>query len=238
MQRSLIPNTLTSLFIYGCVFTVPLIQASEISFPHLETVGVSLLTVEADMAEINVEVAIKAKTAKEAKSLSDKAVSKFIERLKAAGITQADIQSANLYLQPQYQYTKGKPAKLIGYSANRKVIVKVKALTRLNSILDSALEEGINRINNIALKTSKETEYLTKARTAAIIDAKNKAQSIAEGFGEKLDGVWEIRYFEQHPVRPVMLKMNEAGPNYDIAESYQQGQVTIKDRVEVIFKLE
>ena len=237
MQNLLISKTLANLFICSSLFAVPLIQASEANFPHLETVGVSQLIVDADMAEINVEVTIKAKTAKEAKSLSDKAVAKFIERLKTAGVTQADIQSANLHLQPQYHYTKEKPAELVGYSASRQVIVKVKALTRLNNILDSALEEGINRINNIALKTSKEADYIAKARQAAIIDAKNKAQSLADGFGEKLDGVWEIRYFEQHSIQPVMLKMNAASPSYDTAESYQQGQVTINDRVEVIFKL-
>ncbi|WP_041417803.1 oxidative stress defense protein [Shewanella woodyi] len=237
MKRSLLSNLLTSTFLSASILAAPLLQASEISFPHLETVGVSKLAVEADMAEINVQVAIKDKTAKGAKTLSDTAVAKFIERLKATGVERADIQSANLNLQPQYHYQKDKPAELVGYNASRQITVKVRELARLNNILDSALEEGINRINNIALKTSKEADYVEKARQAAIVDAKNKARSLAKGFGEKLDGVWEIRYFEQHPVQPVMLRMNAASPKFDAAESYQQGQVTITDRVEVVFKL-
>ncbi|AQS37966.1 hypothetical protein Sps_02814 [Shewanella psychrophila] len=230
-------KTLVAALISGSlIFTSPLIQAAELNFPHLETVGSSQLEVEADMAEINVEVAVKEKTAKAAKDTSDKAVAKFIARLKQAGISRDKIQSANLNLQPQYHYQKDKPAELTGYSASRSLIVTVDDLSRLNEILDSALEEGINKINSIALKTSKEEEYMDKARLAAIADAQQKAKKLAEGFGEKIKGIWEIRYLNQRPVQPVMYRMN-AAPSYDVAESYQQGQVSIRDRVEVIYKL-
>ena len=227
---------LAALVSSSLIFVSPLIQAAELSFPHLETVGTSQLQVDADMAEINVEVTVKEKTAKAAKDTSDQAVAKFIARLKQAGISRDKIQSANLNLQPQYHYQKDKPAELTGYSASRRLIVTVDDLSNLNKILDSALEEGINRINNIALKTSKEEEYIDKARLAAIQDAQRKAKKLAEGFGEEIQRIWEIRYLNQRPVQPVMLRMN-AGPSYDVAESYQQGQVTIRDRVEVVYKL-
>ncbi|WP_394147395.1 oxidative stress defense protein [Shewanella atlantica] len=233
MKKSL----LAALISAGLILSSPLVQASELNFPHLETVGVSEVAVEADMAEIDVAVVIKDKTAKGAKEGSDKAVAKFIARLKRAGIARSLIQSANLNLQPQYHYEKDKPAELIGYTASRRLTVTVKDLTRLNAILDSALEEGINRVNNIALKSSKEEELIAKARQAAIKDAQAKAELIAQGFGEKIKGVWEIRYFEQHPIQPVMLRMSAKGASYDVGESYQQGQVTIRDRIEVVYRL-
>ncbi|WP_299795474.1 oxidative stress defense protein [uncultured Shewanella sp.] len=233
MKKSL----LAALISAGLILSTPQLQASELNFPHLETVGVSEVAVEADMAEIDVAVVIKDKTAKAAKEGSDRAVAKFIARLKSAGIERSLIQSANLNLQPQYHYEKDKPAELIGYTASRRLTVTVKELTRLNAILDSALEEGLNRVNNIALKSSKEEELIAKARQAAIKDAQAKAQLLAEGFGEKIKGVWEIRYYEQHPVQPVMLRMSAKGASYDVGESYQQGHVTIRDRVEVIYRL-
>ncbi len=232
MKKSLLAMFIST----SLILATPFVEASELSFAHVETVGVSELAVQADMAEINVEVSVKELTAKAAKASSDNAVAKFITRLEKAGIAKDKIQSANLNLQPQYRYEKNKPAELIGYSANRRVTVTVDELSRLNEILDSALEEGINRVNNIALKTSKEAEYMNRARTEAISDAKQKAKLLAEGFDEELDGVWEIRYFEQRPIQPVMLRMN-SGPSHDIAQSYQQGQVTISDRVEVVYKL-
>lgn len=211
--------------------------AADVDFPHIETMGVSQIQVEPDMAELNVEVAVTEKEAKAAKDNSDAAVAKFIARLTAAGITKEQIQSANLNLQPQYVYAQDKAPELSGYTASRQITVTISDLARLNTILDSALEEGINRVNNIALKSSKEAEYVAKARQAAIVDAKQKAESLAKGFGENLGKVWQIRYYDQRPVQPVMLRMNAKADAMGAAESYQYGQVTIEDRVEVVYKL-
>ncbi|PKH55569.1 oxidative stress defense protein [Shewanella sp. Choline-02u-19] len=227
---------LISALVLSASITAPAL-AADISFAHLETIGTSNILAEADMAEINVEVVIKAETAKAAKVESDIAVAKFIERLEKAGVSSKLIQSANINLQPQYHYEKDQPNKLIGYSASRRVTVTVVDLTNLNSILDTALEEGINRINHIALKSSKEAHYLQQARLAAIKDAQHKAAELAQGFGEELDGVWQIRYFDQRPVQPVMMRMNAESDSYNVPKSYQQGQVTIQDRVEVTYRL-
>ncbi|MGL5666173.1 MAG: oxidative stress defense protein [Shewanella sp.] len=222
--------------LFSGVFTAKA-MAADVDFPHIETMGVSQIQVEPDMAELNVEVAVIEKEAKAAKDNSDAAVAKFIARLTAAGITKEQIQSANLNLQPQYVYAQDKAPELSGYTASRQITVTIRDLARLNTILDSALEEGINRVNNIALKSSKEAEYVAKARQAAIVDAKQKAESLAKGFGENLGKVWQIRYYDQRPVQPVMLRMNAKADAMGAAESYQYGQVTIEDRVEVVYKL-
>ncbi|QYJ70953.1 oxidative stress defense protein [Shewanella sp. FJAT-51649] len=222
--------------LFSGVFTAKA-MAADVDFPHVETMGVSQIQVEPDMAELNVEVAVTEKEAKAAKDNSDVAVAKFIARLTAAGITKEQIQSANLNLQPQYVYAQDKAPELSGYTASRQITVTISDLARLNTILDSALEEGINRVNNIALKSSKEAEYVAKARQSAIVDAKQKAESLAKGFGENLGKVWQIRYYDQRPVQPVMLRMNAKADAMGAAESYQYGQVTIEDRVEVVYKL-
>lgn len=235
MNKSSIAAIISTLILSSSITASAL--AADINFAHLETVGTSNILVTADMAEIDVEVVIKAKTAKAAKSESDVAVAKFIERLQKAGVSSKQIQSANINLQPQYHYQKNQPNKLTGYSASRRVTVTVVKLANLNNILDTALAQGINRINHIALKSSKEAEYLKQARLAAIKDAQQKATELAQGFGEKLDGVWLIRYFNQRPVQPVMMRMNAENDTYNVPQSYQQGQVTIQDRVEVTYKL-
>ncbi|MGS0680314.1 oxidative stress defense protein [Shewanella sp. 125m-7] len=233
-------SSIIAALISGLIASTSMIgtaHAADLDFPSLNTVGTSQLTVPADMAEINVEVVIKAKTALEAKTASDKAVVSFLQRLEKAGVNKERVQSANINLQPQYTYEKDKPNQLTGYSASRRIKVTVMDLAKLNSILDSALEQGINRINNIALKSSKETQYVEQARMAAIKDAQQKAKMLAEGFGQKLDGVWAISYFEQRPIQPVMLRMNSEKASFDAGPSYQQGQVTIQDRVEVTYRL-
>ena len=228
---------LTTLLASGLLFglTTHSAVAANYDFPHLETVGTSQVNIAPDMAEISVQVSLSKDNAKEAKTAVDQAVVKFIKRLEQAGVNKKDIQSANLNIQPQYHYPSNQAKQLTGYNASRQITVNVKDLAKLNDILDSALEEGINRVQNIALKSSDETQAVEQARQAAIKDAKQKAKSLAQGFDRKLDGVWEIRYLTQHPVQPVMMRMSAM--QSDMTESYQYGEVSVQERVEVVYRL-
>ena len=237
MKKTLIATLFSSLVFTSSLLTLPSASAAELNFPHIETVGTSELMVKADMAELTVEVVTKADTPAKAKAGSDKAVSEFLSRLSKAGIARGDIQSANLNLQPQHLYDpETRTNKEIGYRASRQVTVTLRALEQLNELLDTALDEGINRIHQINFKSSKEAQMIAQARLMAIKDAQQKAAALAEGFGEHLDGIWEIRYQAQGSVRPVVYKMNAAAQG-DIGESYQEAQTSISDRVEVIYRL-
>ncbi|MGF1726958.1 oxidative stress defense protein [Photobacterium nomapromontoriensis] len=209
---------------------------ADVPVPHIETTGSGEITVQPDMAVFTVAVEEIRPTAKEAKQTVDRAVTAFVERLLAKGVDRSQIQSANISLQPQYSYPKDQEPQLKGFRASRFITVTVNKLENLNTYLDSALGDGINRINNIELKVSNEKAYLEQARQAAIKDAISNAQSLAKGFGTKLDGVWEISYQAQQP-RPVMMRMamDSAAENN---MSYQDSQITIRDQVEVVFKLE
>ncbi|QYJ85670.1 oxidative stress defense protein [Shewanella mesophila] len=238
MKKSVLAAILSaSLLTATFAITAPKAQASDINFPHIETIGTSQIVVKADMAELNVEVVTEAKTPAEAKAGSDKAVADFIGRLTKAGVKREQIQSANLQLYPNHVYDpQTRTNNEVGYKASRKVTVTITELDTLNDILDSALAQGINRINNIAFKSSKEAELIEEARLLAIKDAQQKAKFLAKGFGERLAGVWEVRYFDQRPIQPVMYRM-DAAPKGNVAESYQEAQMTISDRVEVVYRL-
>lgn len=204
--------------------------------PLLETVGVSQIETDPDQAQVTVEVVIKADKAADAKKQADKAVTAFIERLQQAGVSKDHINSANLNLQPQYVYPeRGGEPQLSGYQASRTVTLEL-ALEQLNPVLDKALQEGINSVRQISLKSSHEAALRKQARAAAIKDAQQKAQELATGFGAKLDGVWSIRYFDQTPV-PMLSVSRKAMMDSAENQSYQYGKVTFSDRVEVSYKL-
>ncbi|GGP86805.1 oxidative stress defense protein [Shewanella ulleungensis] len=233
LLSSLISSTLFALTATSFVATV---HAADLSFAHIETIGTSTIEANADMAIISVAVSIEAANAKSAKDEADEAVSQFMQRLIKAGIDKKHIQTANLQINPQYRYVQNEPRILTGYSANRQITVTVMKLNMLNELLDSALVDGINQVNNIELKSSKEAEMINQARQAAIKDAKQKANSLAKGFDEEVAGVWEVRYFPTQSNPPEMYRASMK-MNADVAQTYQQGQVTVSDRVEVIFRL-
>ena len=109
-------------------------------------------------------------------------------------------------------------------------------LNKLNGYLDKALGDGINRINHIELKTSKEKEYIEAARLEAIKDANNKAASLAKGFGTSVKGVWKISYHNNYS-QPVMMKAMRMDSSANTAESYQDTQMVISDSVSVVYRL-
>ncbi|MEH6733840.1 MAG: oxidative stress defense protein [Shewanella sp.] len=237
MNKILLTSIISaSLFTLTATSSLSPVQAAELSFAHIETVGTSTIEAAADMAIINVQVSIEADSAKAAKDKADEAVSQFMQRLLKAGVDKKHIQSANLQLNPQYMYVQNEPRKLTGYNASRQMTITVIDLNSLNELLDSALVEGINNVNNIELKSSQEAKIIAQARQAAIDDAKQKAQSLAKGFGEQIAGVWQVRYFPQQANQPEMYRASMK-MNADVAQTYQQGQVNISDRVEVVFRL-
>lgn len=203
--------------------------------PLLETVGVSQIEAEPDMAEVQIAVTVKAATAAKVKQQADKAVVAFIQRLQELGVNKQAISSANLNLTPQYRYPKEQEPQLVGYRASRNVTLNL-SLEQLNPVLDQALQQGMNKVQQIKLKSSKAAELKLKARDEAVADAKRKAKALAKGFNTKLDGIWSICYFEQTPVSTLKvdrMQMMESASD----QSYQYGSVKFSDRVEVSYKL-
>lgn len=224
------------IWLTGALVISPAVMAN-IDFPHLEITGVGEITAAPDMANIDVGVVTERKTAKAAKSASDKAVAAFIERLAKQGVKREQIESAHIQLSPRYQHTKDKAPELIGYRAERQVTVTLNQLDKLNAVLDGALGEGINRIRQVQLTSSEQLALKDKAREAAVNDAKHKADALAKSLGMRIDGVWQVRYRSSHP-RPVMMNAQMRSDSAEVAATYQDATMQIRDQVDIIFRLE
>ncbi|MBV7317469.1 oxidative stress defense protein [Shewanella sp. NIFS-20-20] len=223
----------------GIIFCLaaPITLADTPDFAHLITQGQAQIHAQPDSAILQVTVSIVEDDAKVAKTASDIAVVAFTQRLIDAGISKEDINSANLDLQPRYEYHTNAPRKQVGYQANRTVTVTVKQLSQLNNILNSAIDDGLNRIDNIELTTSKMPQLQQQARQAAIKDAQTKAEDVAQGFGAKLNGVWQITYMGRQAAQPVFMRMRSQADSNSTDASYQQGKISVTDSVEVIYRI-
>ncbi|AAW86602.1 oxidative stress defense protein [Aliivibrio fischeri] len=217
-------------------FLTPVAMAASPDFPHLEVSGKGEVFVVPDMAQFSVDVVESKATAEKAKQAADKAVTGFLARLEVQGVKRENINSGNIRLTPEYRYPKGKKPELVGYKATRNITVTVMDLNKLNGYLDKALGEGINRINHIELKTSKEKQYIEAARLEAIKDANEKAASLAKGFGTSVKGVWKVSYHNNYS-QPVLMRSMAMDSAANTAESYQDNQMVISDSVSVVYRL-
>jgi uncharacterized protein YggE len=225
---------ITLMLVAAGLVSLP-VAAAVPDFAHIETSGHGEVIARPDMAEFTVQAEESALTAEQAKKAVDSSVTAFISRLTEAGVSRDAIQSSNLYLAPKYQYPKSGQAELVGYQASRRITVTVYQLEKLNSYLDGALGDGIDRVDNIRLKVKDRQRYQEQARQEAIKDADSKARSLAQGFGGTLGGVWKVSY-HSNPVRPVVMREMAMDVRAAGDTGYQDSTITISDSVNVVYR--
>lgn len=218
-----------------CVCYTGSVFSEELSFPHIVTTGYGEISVVPDSAIFSAEIEKTTMNADQAKDSVDEIVENFLNRLYKIGVNKEDISSSNLYLAPQYYYPKDSQAQLMGYKARRTITVNVNNLSQLNNHIDTAIDAGINRIQNIQLKVKDDQKYIEQARLNAIMDANQKAQSLAKGFKRSLGSVWQIAY-RNRSSSPMLMKALST-QNQAENSSYQDATIEIKDSVDVIYKL-
>lgn len=208
--------------------------------PYLSTTGQGQVQAQPDMATIVIEVNATQAQASQAKKQVDSRVAKYFDFLHQHGITDKDINAANVTTHAEYDYSQhGKP-KLTGYQASRSVNVTLHQLAKLNTLLDGALAAGLNDIRSVSMGVDHPEQYQQQARQAAINDAIAKAKGLASGFNASLGSVWSINYQTQRNVAMPMVRMmsaRAASADTTAEDTYQQQKLDFTDNVEVVFTL-
>ncbi|WGY45959.1 oxidative stress defense protein [Vibrio sp. ABG19] len=228
---------IAQLALVFCSVTSLSVLAQTADFPHLVTTGYGEVEAQPDMAQFSVRVVETTMNAEQAKAAVDKVVAQFTDRLAESGVERKQIASSNLFVAPQYHYPQSGQPELVGYRASRNVTVEVGEIANLNQYLDIALAAGINQVDNIQLKVSDPAKYQMQARMAAIEDAKLKAQSVAKGFERHLGAIWQVEYNDANQ-QPVLMRSMNMSEKRAISDTYQDSVLTIRDRVQVIYRLE
>lgn len=228
---------LSALIGLGCISA----QAGELpDGPHVVTSGAASVSAVPDMATLAIEVSVSAKDAVNAKKQVDERVAQYMAFLQKNGVEKKDINAANLSTQPEYEYLKDGKTQLKGYRAVRQVEVTLHQLDKMSPLLDGALKAGLNEIRSVSLGVAQPEEFKNKARQAAINDAINQAQQLAEGFHRKLGPVYSIRYHvaNYQPAPMVrMMKADSAAP-VSAEDTYDRQSIQFDDQVDVVFELE
>lgn len=220
---------------------VPIVRADSVpNAPYISTTGQGTIQAQPDMATLVIEVAASNASAQQAKKQVDSRVARYFDYLHQQGISDKDINAANVTTQAQYDYSEhGKP-KLTGYQASRHVTVSLHQLGKLNTLLDGALAAGLNEIRSVTMGVEHPEQYQQRARQAAITDAITKGKSLAAGFDARLGSVWSVNYQTRTAVALPMVRMlsaQAATAQTSAEQTYQQQQLDFSDQVEVVFTL-
>lgn len=165
---------------------------------QVSVVGQGKVAYQPDIANVTVGVQIDKITKVEdaLNQLNDK-VNKVVAAIKAAGISQDDIQTQNYSLYSQYDYIDN-ASTLSGYNANQQLMIKVRDIVKnqdkVSQVVAAATKAGANQVLSVTFDVSNLEDLKQQARILAIADAKDKASIMAGTAGVKLGkvvGWWE-----------------------------------------------
>ncbi len=159
---------------------------------HIAVTGTAQLQAKPDLALISFEVESTQQQSLAAKKDTDSRVNEFLGGLSRFGINEDNVSASSLSTQPVYDYDDNGKQQLKGYSATRRLKVTLRDLSKLNELMDFALNVHIDEIANIQLKSSDEEAIKDEVNALAVKNAKDKGKSLANAFGAKLGQIYSI----------------------------------------------
>lgn len=148
--------------------------------------AVGEVKVAPDMATINLGVNTDAATAGEALRANAAKMTAVIAALKKGGLTDRDIQTSNLSINPQYVYEQNVPPRLTGYQVSNQVTVTVRDLAKLGQAVDATVNAGANSAGGISLGLANPSVAEDTARQEAVKALNAKADLYAKATGYRL----------------------------------------------------
>jgi len=188
-----------SAFLYASSYA-KMIQPG--SFRTFAVTGESKVTAKNDIAQFSYSVLIQGgKDIARIKKQSDDLTSKIQTALKAQGVDPKDVTTISYSLEPRYQYftcspnaagTPCRPSEIVGYTLNQTDSVKIRDLSKVDTILSGVVAAGANNVSQLSFTIDDPKALQTEAKAAAIKNAIDQAKILATAGGFKVGRIISI----------------------------------------------
>jgi uncharacterized protein YggE len=170
--------------------------------------GVGTVTTTPNRADFDFGVTTHGTTAAQAMTANASEMQRVIAALKTAGIHADAIQTSAISLSP---VTNDSGTDITGYTASNSVSVTVSALGSAGKVVDTAVAAGANEVDGPNLTAADQDSLYRAALTAAVADARAKAQALAAAGGVHVGAVQSIQ--EDDATSPVVYDARGATPS-------------------------
>jgi hypothetical protein len=190
-----------------------------------------------DVALVSLSVITENMEAKKAMDESAKAMNEVIKFVKEYGIDEKDIKTSQYSLSPQYDWIEGKRV-FRGYQLTSTLAVKIRNLEKIGEIIDGAVSKGVNQVGDIQLTIDDLEKLKEEARTKAIENTKEKAESVARNTGLKLGDI--VNFTEEGPVSyslPLLYEKTAGLGGGEVTPEIEKGTLEISLNVSLTFEL-
>ena len=155
-----------------------------------------------DKAQLYLTVQTEGKDAQTVQLDNSKKINKVLDALKAAGIEKSQIETTSYSL---YPWDEWDPVtnKLVrkGYRAYHTIVVSTTDIENVGKLLDLAVKNGVNTVDNVQFTLSDQLEKKTKEELVATAStkAKQKATTLASNLGVSLGKVLSVSESSYNP---------------------------------------
>jgi uncharacterized protein YggE len=191
------------------------------------------ILVEPNIAQIQLEVMTENMQLNQAQQENADRINQVILALVQLGIPKENIQTVAYNINPMYDFIDGEQV-FRGYQVSNIIHVKIIGIDQTGLVIDTAVENGVNRVSNIQFTIENEQVYYRRALSAALKDAFDKAETIARTMQLNLNPI---------PIK-IVENMNEPPSTFraltvqekSFATPIEPGQIVITASVETQFQ--
>lgn len=191
--------------------------------------GEGKVTVEPNIASVEVGLVTDKKDVAVAQKENTEKMNVLIAGIKALGIADADLQTSQYQIYPNYDYTDGKTT-LSGYTVAQSVTVKIRDLSKISAVLAKTGESGANQVSGLQFTIDDPASLQDQARDKALTQAEEKARKLAQSLGVSLVRVVSFNEYAR--------SVEGMGGGDAAAPSIQPGSNDVKVQVNVIYEIE
>jgi len=187
-----------------------------------------------EMAAIGAGVTTDADTATAAMRDNARSTSAILERIKAQGIEQGDVQTIGINLSPRYDYDEQSRRQIFrGYQASNRVQVTLRSVERVGELLDELVAAGATDLSGPSWSIADPTTAQAQARERAMVTGQERALEYA-----RLEGYADVRLLQISEDAPFDRPMPFA--KADVAEAstpVEPGRVETGVTITVTYEL-
>jgi uncharacterized protein YggE len=231
-------------------YVLPLLAASILASPAAAEVQVTAtgpvveLTVnesveaEPDIVTVGAGVTTQARTAVEAMRTNATAMQSVIDRIKALGVAERDIQTTGINLGAMYDYNQQTQRQVFrGYQASNRVSVKLRDIQRTGEVLDALVAAGATDLSGPDWSIDDDTSARAQARRQAMETARAQALEYARAAGYSDLRLLEVsETIASQPPMP-FLRAQRAEAAADASTPVQPGMVEASVTVRVSYEM-
>src|SRR5947209_5029649 len=178
---------------------------------HIAVQGTGTISAKPDLVNLQVGVQIQKDKLEDAQSEAATKMDAAMQQLKAAGIDDKDIATAQFNVQPVMDYQQNAPPRVTGFQVTNILNVKIRDVSKAGKLIDSLVASGANTVYGLSFGFSDPSALMRQAREQAMKDALDKADQLARLGNVTLGGPIMIQDGGSNTPPVVMQAADSAG---------------------------